>query len=225
MNTEDRHETLLSQYATPEDIAEVQVAREVFEQAQEKAASVLAVLRKVDAQLSALGFSRVSLARAAAVALGEEEEADAAPSPVNRAQLEAQMKGLGIRLKEEEEMAAHYKGQFHAAFVKLVETCAQRCGVDLQKATAEQAWCIQQLNVAHELVGLACPIVVSLAWGRYYVPSSENLTALKDHAREENGAQVLMSADRLNYGRAEEIARLTQHVTTLFGSNPCSRQR
>lgn len=223
MNTGDKQETLLSLYATPEEIAEVQVAREAVIQAEQKVAHVLTTLRRVDVQLAdAQRAVRPNLARAAALALGEDVDAEEPrPMAADRAQLEAQFNGLKQRLKDEEEMVINHKGKFRAAVVSLLEACAQRCAADYQAATAQQAWCYQQLSVAQEVVGAARPIVDSLTWHRYFVPSSTHLAALKPHARQEYGIGVLMSADRLNYERKEEIRRLQAHATTLFGSWPC----
>lgn len=219
----DKQETLLSLYATPEEIAGVQVAREAVIQGDQKYAHVLATLRSVDAQLAdAQRAIRPNLARAAAVALGEDVDAEEPPPvAINRAQLEAQFNGLRQRLRDEEEMVINHKGKFRAGVVSLLETCAQRCAEDYQAATAQQAWCYQQLCVAQEVVGASRPVVDGLTWHRYFVPSSTHLAALKPHARQEYGIGVLMSADRLNYERKEEIQRLMRHATTLFGSWPC----
>ncbi len=222
MNTEDRNETLLSRYATPEEIAEVQLAHAAIRTSELKEARVLAVLQETDRQIGSVRRAvGPNLARAAALALGEAvEDEDKDATPANPAQLEAQLKGLNQRWKDEQEMVAHQRGKFRGAVKQLLHTCAQRCAEDYQLLTSQQGWCWQQLHLAQELAGNAYPIVDHVIWNKYFVPSSTHLPALKAGTREDWGIPTLMSQDRIATERDGAMRQLAQHGKELFGEWP-----
>lgn len=212
---------MLSQYATPEEISEVQLAYAAISAAEQKEARVLAVLQETCQQVGNVQRAVApNLARVAAIALGEAVE-DEEVTPTTPVQLEAQRKGLEQRLGHERERVANARGKFRGAVRELIHKCAQRCAENYQELTNQQGWCWQQLHLAQQLVGNAHHIVDHAIWNRYFVPSSLNLSALKAGTREEYGVPTLLSPDRLGTHHAEEMKRLAQHGKELFGEWPC----
>lgn len=221
MDSKDRNETLLSLYATPEEISEVQLAYAAISAAEQKEARVLAVLQETYQQVGNVQRAAApNLARAAALALGEAVE-DEETTPKTSAQLDMQRKGLEQRLKDERELVAHVRGKFRGAVKQLIHKCAQRCAEDYQELTNQQGWCWQQLHLAQQLTGDSHhPIVDYAIWNKYFVPSSSHLPALKAGTREEYGIPTLLSPDRLGTSHKEEMQRLSQHGSQLFGEWP-----
>lgn len=214
--------TLLSQYATQEEIVAVRDAHAAIHDAEIEEHRVVQVLGDVERQILAAARRRgVDCEYAAAVALGEAIAKPAEEGAVPTvSQLEQQQKGLKLRAAAAHEAVLDRKGKFRSAVVQLVRTCAVRCAEDYARLTKEQAWCHQQLALAQDVAGDAHPIVDGLVWNRYFVPASYHILALRTAAREENSVLALMSADRLSLSRDRASGELIRSGHKLFGDWP-----
>lgn len=208
-------DTLLSQYATPEEILAARAKCEAIDVAEEKVAHVVSVLQTVTGQIhDARRYQLLHRDRAAAVLLGEAEPVTEPGLPLS--QLQEQQKGLEDRAEAAREAVKEAKGRFRAAVHDLVRACADRCAEDYARLTNEQAWCHQQLSVAQALIGN----VVDPTWNRYFVPASTYLSALKNRAREEHFVPTLMSADRLSVSEQETRRKVADTGERLFSVWP-----
>ena len=91
------------------------------------------------------------------------------------------------------------------------------CAEDYDKATREQAWCHQQLSIAHGLIG---KVVDDGIWNRYLVPASSHLATLRKVAREEWSVPIIMSADRLSLSEQASRQKLVRAGEKLFSNWP-----
>lgn len=90
----------------------------------------------------------------------------------------------------------------------------------LVEATQKQAWCNQQLSRVQAVAGAGSPVVDLMYWGKYFVPGSDHLAALRGRSRQEWGLLACMSAERLSNQMRETQETLRKHCQELFGASP-----
>lgn len=217
---EPQTETLLSQYATEEEIAAVRAACTAQEVTRADVIHVRTALNVAERKLQNLSYSESrQMVRAVARALGDPEPERDEPTE-SRAEVTLLHRGLSARLKDAEEAEKESHGKFRAALHNLLRACAERCAADYMEATRQQAWCHQQLSIAQQFIGQVRPVIDHASWSKYAVPGSEHLSATRGKSREEYFIPLLMSADRLTATISAETGKLRANGRELFGEWP-----
>lgn len=186
-------ETLIARYATPEELQQVQAARDAVPAAGGELRRIGEALAQTGEALQEARVRQVRWnARAAARALGEAvPELESGPTV---AELQGREQGLVERMRSAQKEFEHAQGNARATWMELLAACARRCMEDYVALTEKQAWCHAQLAAAQIVLGEGVRIVDDLCWRRYYVPGSDHVC--RHAARVENGMPVLASSDR-----------------------------
>lgn len=206
-------------YATEDDLGEYRQQLYAVRRAEAETKKVVDALQRVYREVNELERAKVYELRAAGQrAMGSDVVVPSAAS--KRAELNEQLNGLQVLLKEAQEGEKVATGDLRRAAMKLLRTCAERCAEDYVRAATTLGWCWTQLSAVSNLNPVTDMFLKDLGHAQLCVPGSQSVEVIRQQTRHEWGKAVILSNDRLAKKLESAASDIRKHAADTLGTWP-----